>query len=223
MPELNKGSNKFIIAIDGPAASGKGTLARKLAEHYNLALLDTGSLYRAVGWNVLRTSGDPTNETDALKAAAKLAGTDLKNPALRTESTAAAASKVAAMPAVRQTLVDFQRHFALNPPAGKDGTILDGRDIGTVICPDAPIKIFITADVKTRAKRRFLEEFGEDGRDEDFNKILAVLKARDDLDTNRAVSPLKKAENAYLIDTSLSDIEAVFEAARKYVSSITVE
>lgn len=219
MPELNK----FIIAIDGPAASGKGTLARKLAEHYNLALLDTGALYRAVGWNVLEDGGDPENELDALKAAGKLAGTDLKNPSLRTESTAGAASKVAAIPAVRQTLVDFQRHFAHNPPAGKDGTILDGRDIGTVICPDAPIKIFITADVETRAKRRFLEEFGEDGTKENFQKILGDLKTRDELDMNRTVSPLKQAENAYLIDTSLSDIETVFEAALKYVSSITVE
>ncbi|MBT5073493.1 MAG: (d)CMP kinase [Kordiimonadaceae bacterium] len=219
MPSLNK----FIIAIDGPAASGKGTLAKKLAEHYNLALLDTGALYRAVGWNVLKDGGDTENEADALKASEKLAETDLKNPALRTESIAAAASKVAGMPAVRQTLVDFQRHFAHNPPPGKDGTILDGRDIGTVICPDAPIKIFITANVETRAKRRFLEEFGDDGTNEDFLKILSVLKARDELDMNRAASPLKKAENAYLIDTSVSDIEAVFEAAKAYVSSISVE
>ena len=223
MPKLIKELNNFIIALDGPAASGKGTLARKLAEHFNLALLDTGALYRAVGWNVLRASGDPENETDALKAAAKLAEIDLKNPALRGESIAAAASKVAGLPAVRQNLVEFQRHFAHNPPPGKDGTILDGRDIGTVICPDAPIKIFITADVETRAKRRFMEEFGKDGSDENFSNILADLNARDERDMNRGTSPLKKAENAYLIDTSVSDIEAVFEAALAYVSSITVE
>ncbi len=209
----------IIIALDGPAASGKGTLARKLASHFNLSLLDTGSLYRAVGWTVLQNKGDPTNQEDALKAARMIENTDLSNPELRSESIASAASKVAAQPAVRQTLVDFQRHFAANPAQGKAGTILDGRDIGTVICPDADAKIFITADVETRAKRRFLEEFGAAGSDKQYQEILHVLKARDNLDTNRAASPLKQAENAYLIDTSNSDIETVFETARKYVSS----
>tara|TARA_R110002096_G_scaffold436090_1_gene667240 strand:+ start:9625 stop:10278 length:654 start_codon:yes stop_codon:yes gene_type:complete len=214
-------NEKIIIALDGPAASGKGTLARRLADHYNLALLDTGALYRAVGWNVLQAGGNPENKDDAVKAVEKLSITDLSNPELRSESIGAAASKVATIPAVRRTLVDFQRTFAHNPPANKDGTILDGRDIGTVICPDAPIKIFITADVETRAKRRFLEEFGENGSEQEYQKILTELRARDERDMNRASSPLKQAENAYLIDTTYSDIEAVFEAAISFVSSKT--
>ncbi len=212
---------KIIIAVDGPAASGKGTLARKLAVHFNLALLDTGKLYRAVGWNVLSAGGNPENENAALEAAQKIAKADLTNPELRSESIGAAASKVASMPAIRQVLVDFQRHFAANPPGDKFGTILDGRDIGTVICPEATVKLFVTADVKTRAKRRFIEEFGEKGTEEQYISILNDLKTRDERDINRSASPLKQAENAYLIDTSDSDIEAVFEAAVKLVSSKT--
>ncbi len=209
----------FIIALDGPAASGKGTLARKLAEYYNLALLDTGILYRAVGWNVINSDGNPEKETDALKAIEKLPDTDLQNPALRSESTGAAASKVAAIPAVRKALRDFQRQFAYNPPENKAGTILDGRDIGTVICPETPYKLFITADVKTRAKRRFLEEFGESGTEEDLENILEDLIVRDERDTNRPMSPLKKAEDALLIDTTNSSIEAVFEEAVSFISN----
>ncbi|MDG1859063.1 MAG: (d)CMP kinase, partial [Emcibacteraceae bacterium] len=182
---------KLIIALDGPAASGKGTLARKLAEHFNLALLDTGALYRAVGLNVLNAGGNPENQDDALKAVTLLGSTDLNDPELRGESTGAAASKVAAIPEVRQALIDYQRDFANTPPAGKKGTILDGRDIGTVICPDAPYKIFISADVKTRAKRRFLEEFGPTGSNENYQNILSDLKARDERDMNRAAAPLK--------------------------------
>ncbi|MDG1707509.1 MAG: (d)CMP kinase [Emcibacteraceae bacterium] len=214
---------KLIIALDGPAASGKGTLARKLAEHFNLALLDTGALYRAVGLNVLNAGGNPENQDDALKAVTLLGSTDLNDPELRGESTGAAASKVAAIPEVRQALIDYQRDFANTPPAGKKGTILDGRDIGTVICPDAPYKIFISADVKTRAKRRFLEEFGPTGSNENYQNILSDLKARDERDMNRAAAPLKPHENAYLLDTTNSSIEAVFEAARAYVSGETVE
>lgn len=212
-------TNKFIIALDGPAASGKGTLARKLADYYDLALLDTGALYRAVGLNVLKTGGDPENECDALIAVDKLPETDLSNPELRGESTGAAASKVAAIPSVRAKLLDYQRNFAHNPPADKKGSILDGRDIGTVICPEAPYKIFITANVETRAKRRFLEEFGESGNEENYQSILSELKARDDRDINRSTSPLKPHKNAYLLDTTNSDIEAVFEEACAYISN----
>lgn len=209
----------FIIALDGPAASGKGTLAKKLAEHFNLALLDTGKLYRAVGWQVLKLHGDPENEEDALSAAKQLKNIDLEQPELKRESTGAAASKVAAIPTVREVLRDYQRHFAVNPPEGKVGTILDGRDIGTIICPDAPYKIFITADTETRAKRRFLEEFGEAGSDEQYQAILDDVKIRDERDINRSASPLKPAENAHLIDTTNSSIEAVFEAAVSYISN----
>ncbi len=210
---------KLIIALDGPAASGKGTLARHLASHYNLALLDTGVLYRAVGWNVIQAGGNPNNEIDALQALKKLPNTDLSNKELRSESIGTAASQVAAKPSIRLALVDFQRTFANNPPANKNGTILDGRDIGTVICPDAPVKIFITADVETRAKRRFLEEFGNNKNDKEYQKILQKLRDRDKRDTSRASSPLKQAKNAHLIDTTYSDIEAVFEAAITFVSS----
>lgn len=215
--------NKMVIALDGPAASGKGTLARRLAAHFDLALLDTGALYRAVGWKVLQSGGDPNNEKDAIKAAGKLSSVDLNNPELRTESIGTAASKVASKPAVRSVLVDFQRDFANNPPADKNGTILDGRDIGTVICPNAKVKIFITADVETRAKRRFLEEFGANGSSENYQNILNDLKTRDERDMNRTASPLKQAENAYLIDTTEKDIEAVFEAAVAHVSSKELE
>lgn len=211
----------MIIALDGPAASGKGTLARKLAEHFNLALLDTGALYRAVGLNVLKAGGDPENETDALIGVKKLGETDLNDPTLRGESTGAAASKVAAIPAVRQSLIDYQRHFAHNPPTGKNGAILDGRDIGTVICPDTLYKIFITANVETRAKRRFIEECGEDGSTQEYANILKELKARDARDMNRATSPLKAHENAYLLDTTNSDIETVFEAAATYITDVS--
>ena len=210
---------KIIVALDGPAASGKGTLARRLATKFNLALLDTGALYRAVGWNVVNSGGNPDNETDALNALKLIPNTDLSNPELRTESMGDAASKVAKIPTVRAGLVDFQRQFANNPPMNKAGAILDGRDIGTVICPDTPFKIFITADVTTRAKRRFLEEFGEDGTDDQYRSILNDLAARDERDTNRSTSPLKAAENAHLIDTTNSDIEAVFEEAVTYISS----
>lgn len=209
----------FIIALDGPAASGKGTLARRLADHYNLALLDTGALYRAVGWTVLMAGGDPENINDAIKAVDELHNTDLSNPELRSESIGAAASKVAAIPAVRCALVHYQRSFAHSPPKDKSGTILDGRDIGTVICPDAPIKIFITADVEIRAKRRFLEEYGANGSVQEYQRILTDLRSRDERDINRTSSPLAQAENAYLIDTTYSDIEAVFEAAVSFVSS----
>jgi len=212
-------TEKFIIALDGPAASGKGTLAKKLAKYYNLALLDTGALYRAVGLNVLKAGGDPENESDALKAVGQLPEINLSNPELRGESTGAAASKVAAIPSVRAKLVDYQRNFAHNPPSDKRGSILDGRDIGTVICPEAKYKIFITANVETRAKRRFLEEFGKNGNEDNYQLILSELKARDERDMNRSTSPLKPHENAYLLDTTNSDIEAVFEAACAYISN----
>lgn len=215
--------NEMVVALDGPAASGKGTLARRIADHFNLALLDTGALYRAVGWKVLQSGGDPDNENDALKAVQKLSDIDLSNPDLKTESIGAAASKVASKPSVRRSLVDFQRNFAHNPPADKNGTILDGRDIGTVICPEAKFKIFVTADIETRAKRRFLEEFGSEGSPENYQNILNDLMARDERDMNRTTSPLKQAANAHLIDTTEKDIEAVFDAAVAYVSSKQLE
>jgi len=208
-----------IIAIDGPAASGKGTLARRLAQHFDYAFLDTGALYRAVGLETVRAGGDPDNEQDALKAAGKLPEINLDDPEIRIESTGNLASKVAAIPAVRAALLEFQREFARVPPGGKAGAVLDGRDIGTVVCPDANIKLFITADVETRAKRRFLEQFGDKGGDADYQAILDDLIQRDQRDMTRATSPLKVAENAHLLDTTNSDIEAVFEQALALVSN----
>jgi len=202
-----------VIAVDGPAASGKGTLARKLADHLDYAYLDTGALYRAVGLQVFRTGGNPEKEQDAVKAAEKLAEIDLNDPELKSESTGGLASKVAAIQAVRARLLDFQRAFAKNPPGKKAGAILDGRDIGTIVCPDADLKLFVTADVETRAKRRVLEQYGSGATDKEFQTILDDLIQRDDRDVNRASSPLKMAKNAHLLDTTNSDIEAVFEQA----------
>ncbi|MBL4612180.1 MAG: (d)CMP kinase [Emcibacter sp.] len=206
-----------LIAIDGPAASGKGTLARRLARHFDYAYLDTGALYRAVGLQVQRKGGDTENEQDAVKAARELSRLNLNDPDLKSESTGGLASKVAAIASVRDVLLAFQRDFAQNPPNGKDGAVLDGRDIGTVVCPDADVKLFITASVETRAKRRFLEEIGDDGQAEDYTTILNELTTRDKRDMNRKTAPLKAAENAHLLDTTNSDIETVFELALKLV------
>jgi len=207
-----------LIAIDGPAASGKGTLARRLARHFDYAYLDTGALYRAVGLQVLRKGGDAENQQDAVQAARELSRLNLNDPELKSESTGGLASKVAAIASVRDVLLAFQRDFAQNPPNGKDGAILDGRDIGTVVCPDADVKLFITASVETRAKRRFLEEFGDDGQAEDYTAILEELTTRDKRDMNRKTAPLKAAKNAHLLDTTNSDIETVFELALRLVS-----
>lgn len=207
-----------VIAIDGPAASGKGTLARKLAKHLEFAYLDTGALYRAVGLQVSRDGGNADNEQDALKAAGKLATLDFDDPEIKSESTGGLASQVAAIAAVRAVLLDFQRQFAGKPPEDKVGAVLDGRDIGTVVCPGADIKLFITATVETRAERRFLEQFGPSGSDEEFQVILSDLIQRDERDINRAASPLKAAENAHLLDTTNSDIEAVFATALKLIT-----
>ncbi len=207
-----------IIAIDGTAASGKGTLARALARHLDFAYLDTGALYRAVALQLSRSGGNVENEQDALKAAGELEHLDLTDPELKSESTGGLASKVATIPAVRAALLDFQHEFAANPPGGKAGAILDGRDIGTVVCPDAEVKLFITASVETRAKRRFLEQYGPTGSEAEYQAILDELIQRDRRDTERALSPLKPAENAHLLDTTNSDIEAVFEQALRLVS-----
>lgn len=201
-----------VIAIDGPAASGKGTLARRLAQHFDYAYLDTGSLYRAVALEAHRTDGN------AIKAAQNVGKLDLTDPEIKSESTGSMASKISAVAEVRAALLDFQRDFAAHPPEGKAGAVLDGRDIGTVVCPDADVKIFITARAETRAKRRFLEEFGPEGTDADYQAILAELIQRDERDMTRPNSPLKAAANAHLLDTTNSDIEAVFEQALKLVS-----
>lgn len=202
----------MIIAIDGPAAAGKGTLARRLAEHLELAYLDTGALYRAVGVSVLACGGDPETEADALAAVRRLDSKHLADPSLRTETAGAAASKVAAIPSVRAALLDFQRRFAAHPPQGCKGAVLDGRDIGTVVCPDADRKLFITASLEKRAERRF-KELREKGREIIEEQVWQDMQQRDGRDSTRSVAPLAAADDAVVIDTSDLDADAVFEVA----------
>lgn len=208
----------MIVAIDGPAASGKGTLARRLAERLGLALLDTGLLYRAVGLGVLNQGGDPADAEVAGKAARALDPRDLENPDLRGDAAAGAASTVGAIPEVRAALLDFQRNFAAHPPEGARGSVLDGRDIGTVVCPDADAKIFVTASVEVRAERR-LKELRERGLEAIHSRVLQEMKERDRRDVSRAVAPLEPAEDAYLLDTSDLGPGAVFAKALAYIQS----
>jgi 3-phosphoshikimate 1-carboxyvinyltransferase len=193
------------IAIDGPAASGKGTLARRLADTLKFTYLDTGSLYRAVGLKLVYNEQDPHNEKEAVAAAKTIELQDLSNPRLRQEHIGQAASIVSAIPAVRQTLLDFQRKTAADPR----GAVLDGRDIGTVVCPDADLKLFITADLETRAKRRHRELQGE-GIEVVYSSVLEDLIERDERDMARDAAPLKPAPDALTIDTSDLEADAVF-------------
>lgn len=190
----------FTVAIDGPAASGKGTVARAVAAHYGFAHLDTGLLYRAVGAATL-------DGTDPVAAATALSAADLENPDLRTPQAGQAASKVAAIPAVRAALVDFQRAFARR--AG--GAVLDGRDIGTVICPQAEVKFFITASDEVRAARRHQELRGR-GHDISLEQVLTDLRARDARDASRSDAPMRPAGDAIHLDTTEMDIDAAVAA-----------
>ena len=208
----------MIIAIDGPAASGKGTLGRRLADHYNLAYLDTGKLYRAIGLKILRADGDPSDPQQARKAAESLAQEDLDDPDIVGDEAAAAASNVAAIDAARAALKQFQREFAANPPAEATGAVLDGRDIGTVICPDADIKIFVTADLETRARRRH-KELLERGEPSIYARVLRDMDERDVRDSTRAVAPLKPADDAFLLDNAALDADAAFAAAVAHIEA----
>jgi cytidylate kinase len=198
----------MIIAIDGPAASGKGTLARRLAARFGLTYLDTGALYRAVGHAVLSAGAEPHDETAAVAAARAMAPERLGDPALRTPEVGRAASIVAAMPAVRAALLDYQRSVAATPP----GAVLDGRDIGTVICPDADVKLFVTAGLEARAERRY-RELAATGAAADRETVLRDLAERDARDAGRDSAPLRPAADAHLLDTSNLDIETAFQAA----------
>ena len=198
----------LLIAIDGPAASGKGTLAKRLAIHFGLPHLDTGLLYRAVGWAAAHTS------RTAAEAAAALVAADLDNPALRTDEAGQQGSKVAAIPEVRTNLLKFQKEFAHQP----SGAVLDGRDIGTVICPDAPVKFFVTASLEARVERRY-QELRERGADTIKPRVLAEMAERDRRDSERAAAPLKAAPDAYLLDTSDMDADAAFAAALAFIAS----
>jgi cytidylate kinase len=201
-----------VIAIDGPSAAGKGTLARRLAEALDYAYLDSGTLYRAVAAKLLAEGKDP-HDTEAARAAAKaLVPKEIRELTLRGEAVAAAASVVAAQQPVRDALVGFQRAFAADPPGGKKGAVLDGRDIGTVICPDAPVKLFVTADTRTRAERRHRELIAR-GEESIYARVLQDMQERDARDRQRAAAPLKAAKDAVVLDTSALSEDEVFEAA----------
>ena len=214
--------SSVIIAIDGPAASGKGTLAKRVAAALGFAHLDTGSLYRAVGVAVLRAGKDPADAAMAVQVARALHAQDgiLNDPELRTDEAAEAASKVAVVPEVRAALLDFQRSFAAVPPGGAPGAVLDGRDIGTVVCPDATAKLFVTASVEVRSERR-LKELRERGIPAISNDVLEDMKARDARDSQRAVAPLKPAADAFVLDTSAMTADQAFDAALAFIGSKT--
>lgn len=206
----------MIIAVDGPAASGKGTLARRIAVHFKYAYLDTGKIYRAVGQSLLNSGEDPENLEAALRAARELDPTALDSPDLANDSAAIAASKVAALEPVRAILLDFQKSFATSPPNGAKGAVLDGRDIGTVVCPDANVKLFVTADVEERARRRH-KELLDKGEPSIYPRVLEALKDRDARDSNRSAAPLKAAADAILIDTTSMDPDEAFAKALGYI------
>jgi cytidylate kinase len=209
----------LVIALDGPAASGKGTLAELIARQYDFAYLDTGTLYRGVAWLVLDEGGDPGDEEAATAAANRFSLDLIAGADIRTREIGAAASKVAAMPGVRQALLDYQRRFAERPPGGKRGAVLDGRDIGTVVCPDADVKFFVIASPDVRAHRRFLElKASKPGLTE--AEVRADLAERDARDAARTDAPMAMAEDAELLDTTLLTIEAAFAAARRVIDGV---
>jgi cytidylate kinase len=201
-------SSPFVIAIDGPAAAGKGTLAERLAAHYGLPYLDTGLLYRAIGRLMADRGFDLDNAELAGQIASHLDPDDLKLDGLRGREAGELASRVAIHPPVRTALVAFQRGFAATPP----GAVLDGRDIGTVICPNAPVKIFVTASAEVRARRR-TDELNAKGRAVEYERILAEIRERDERDSGRAVAPLRPASDAMILDTSTLDRDGAFAAA----------
>ena len=204
----------MIIAVDGPTASGKGTIAQRLADHYGLKRLDTGSLYRAVGLAVVDAGGDPGDEAAAVAAAESLDLGAIDQYRIRSSAAGLAASKVAAMPKVRVVLRKAQRVFANDP----QGAVLDGRDIGTVICPDAQVKLFVTADLDVRTDRRLRELRGR-GETIEFDELKAQIAERDRRDMERADSPLYQAPDAHLLDTTHLSIEAAVEAACRIVDA----
>lgn len=205
----------MIIAVDGPAASGKGTLARRLAKHFGLTHLDTGSLYRAVAFRALTAGADPADPDAAVAAARRVEAGDLADPRLREDKVAQAASVVAAIPGVRTVLLAFQRDFARRAP----GAVLDGRDIGTVVCPDADAKIFLTATVEARASRRF-KELQAGGGPAIYERVLQDMMLRDARDRERRTAPLQRAADAFELDTTALDADAAFAAALRYIGGL---
>jgi CMP/dCMP kinase len=203
----------MIVAIDGPAASGKGTLAKRVARHFGLAHLDTGLLYRAVARDVRRRGEALDDPEAAAAAAASLDPATLEDPALRDPGLGEAASIVARIPAVRAAILSYQRTFARRP----EGAVLDGRDIGTVVCPDADVKLYVTASAEVRAERRHREQLGR-GEAATFEAVLEDIRRRDERDAGRDVSPMRPAADAFLLDTSNLDIEAAFDTAVGVIS-----
>jgi cytidylate kinase len=207
------GAADLVIAVDGPAASGKGTIARALANHYSLPHMDTGLLYRQVALNLWRWGGDPGNEFEALRACHEL-GADPDDPELRSEPVSRIASAVSAYPGVRAALLKRQQDFAAQP----GGAVLDGRDIGTVIAPEARVKLFVTAAPEIRAKRRMGELLSR-GMPSHYDDVLADIRARDERDSKRDVAPLKPAADAIMLDTSDLEIEAAIAEAIRLVEA----
>ncbi|MBC2857697.1 MULTISPECIES: (d)CMP kinase [Stappia] len=205
----------MIIAIDGPAASGKGTLARRLADHYGLRHLDTGLTYRAVAAALLARGLPLGDEAVAVATARNLDLSRLDRDVLSAHEIGEAASRIAVLPGLREELVRLQRRFAQEPP----GAVLDGRDIGTVVCPDADVKLYVVASAAERARRR-TQELVSKGQDAEYARVLADLERRDQRDAGRAVAPLKPADDADLLDTSEMDIETAFKAAVDIVDSV---
>jgi CMP/dCMP kinase len=201
-----------IVAVDGPAASGKGTLARRLARHFGLNYLDTGSLYRAVALRALTAGADPADPVAAVAAARQVEVGDLDDLRLRDDKVAQAASVVAAIPGVRAALLAFQRDFARRG----EGAVLDGRDIGTVVCPDADAKVFLTATVEARAMRRF-KELQARGAAAIYERVLQDMKLRDARDRERHTAPLVRASDAFELDTTALDADAVFVAVLRFI------
>jgi cytidylate kinase len=202
----------IVIAVDGTAASGKGTLAKRLAQHFGFAHLDSGSLYRLTALAVLEAHGNPANEADAIHGAQTIDLSRAGDPKIRSDIVGKASSAVAAIPAVRQALFGFQRSFLESPPGNSPGAVMDGRDIGTVICPGATAKLFVDARPELRAHRRW-RELQSLGISRVEAEVLAELNARDAADRSRPISPLRQAADADLLDTSDLDIDAAFAAA----------
>ena len=208
----------MIVAIDGPAGSGKGTIAKKLAEYFNLSYLDTGILYRAVALQMLTEGINENDYRSAKKVAQQVSIASIDHTGIRTRAVSDLASKIATISTVRQELLTRQRRFAQNPDPDKDGAILDGRDIGTVVCPNADFKLFIMAELEIRAKRRWKELLPSDPT-VIYCEVLEEMRSRDERDTNRKDAPLVVTSDAMVIDTSNKSIDVSFNEAKNWILS----
>lgn len=208
----------MIVAIDGPAGSGKGTIAKKLAEYFNLSYLDTGILYRAVALQMLTEGINENDYRSAQKVAQQVSIASIDHTGIRTRAVSDLASKIATISTVRQELLTRQRRFAQNPDPDKDGAILDGRDIGTVVCPNADFKLFIMAELEIRAKRRWKELLQSDPT-AIYCEVLEEMRSRDERDTNRKDAPLVVTSDAMIIDTSNKSIDVSFNEAKNWIMS----